>query len=52
MGGMINSTIHALILVPVFFLMKRSVLRRGTLTKQPAAEQRVNIGSDRTALDS
>lgn len=39
-GGMITSTIHVLILVPVFFfLMKRRALRRGTLTKQPAAEQ-------------
>ena len=39
-GGMITSTIHVLILVPVFFfLMKRRALRHGTLTKQPAAEQ-------------
>jgi len=31
-GGMITSTIHVLILVPVFFaLMKESALRRGTL---------------------
>ena len=31
-GGMVTSTIHVLILVPVFFLlMKRSELRRGTL---------------------
>jgi Cu(I)/Ag(I) efflux system membrane protein CusA/SilA len=31
-GGMITSTIHVLILVPVFFvLMKRRALRRGTL---------------------
>jgi Cu(I)/Ag(I) efflux system membrane protein CusA/SilA len=31
-GGMITSTIHVLILVPVFFLlMKRSELRRGRL---------------------
>ncbi|HET7345951.1 MAG TPA: efflux RND transporter permease subunit, partial [Acidobacteriaceae bacterium] len=30
-GGMITSTIHVLILVPVFFLlMKRRALRRGT----------------------
>ena len=35
-GGMITSTIHVLILVPVFFvLMKERALRRGTL--QPAA---------------
>ena len=32
-GGMITSTIHVLILVPVFFvLMKERALRRGTLT--------------------
>lgn len=31
-GGMITSTIHVLILVPVFFaLMKEPALRRGTL---------------------
>lgn len=34
-GGMITSTIHVLILVPVFFaLMKESALRRGTLRLQ------------------
>jgi len=34
-GGMITSTIHVLILVPVFFvLMKERALRRGTLNKQ------------------
>ncbi len=33
-GGMITSTIHVLILVPVFFvLMKRRALRRGTLRR-------------------
>jgi Cu(I)/Ag(I) efflux system membrane protein CusA/SilA len=32
LGGMITSTIHVLILVPVFFaLMKERALRRGTL---------------------
>ena len=37
-GGMITSTIHVLILVPVFFaLMKERALRRGTL--QPEEEQ-------------
>jgi len=37
-GGMITSTIHVLILVPVFFaLMKERALRRGTL--QPKDEQ-------------
>ena len=31
-GGMVTSTIHVLILVPVFFLlMKRRALRRGIL---------------------
>jgi len=31
-GGMITSTVHALILVPVFFaLMKERALRRGAL---------------------
>ncbi len=35
-GGMITSTIHVLILVPVFFLlMKRSQLRRGKLGNTP-----------------
>src|SRR5207247_9147779 len=34
-GGMITSTIHVLILVPVFFaLMKERALRRGTLRLQ------------------
>src|SRR5258708_20526757 len=34
-GGMITSTIHVLILVPVFFfLMKRRAWRRGTLIKK------------------
>src|SRR5207247_4780980 len=37
-GGMITSTIHVLILVPVFFaLMKERALRRGTL--QPRSSQ-------------
>ncbi len=40
-GGMITSTIHVLILVPVFFvLMKERALRRGTL-KQHGEESRV-----------
>jgi hypothetical protein len=30
-GGMITSTIHVLILVPVFFVMKERALKRGTL---------------------
>ncbi|MCU1308746.1 MAG: heavy metal efflux pump, CzcA family [Acidobacteriaceae bacterium] len=35
-GGMITSTIHVLILVPVFFvLMKKRALRRGTLRPEP-----------------
>jgi Cu(I)/Ag(I) efflux system membrane protein CusA/SilA len=39
-GGMITSTIHVLILVPVFFaLMKERALRRGTLqAREPKAE--------------
>jgi Cu(I)/Ag(I) efflux system membrane protein CusA/SilA len=38
-GGMITSTIHVLILVPVFFLLiKRRALRRGTLTGAPGPE--------------
>ncbi len=37
-GGMITSTIHVLILVPVFFaLMKERALRRGTLRMQEEA---------------
>jgi Cu(I)/Ag(I) efflux system membrane protein CusA/SilA len=38
-GGMITSTIHVLILVPVFFaLMKERALRAGTLTIKSGAE--------------
>jgi Cu(I)/Ag(I) efflux system membrane protein CusA/SilA len=38
-GGMITSTIHVLILVPVFFaLMKERALRAGTLTIKTGAE--------------
>jgi Cu(I)/Ag(I) efflux system membrane protein CusA/SilA len=34
-GGMITSTIHVLILVPVFFvMMKERALKRGTLVPQ------------------
>jgi Cu(I)/Ag(I) efflux system membrane protein CusA/SilA len=34
-GGMITSTIHVLILVPVFFvLMKERALKRGTLVHE------------------
>ena len=37
-GGMITSTIHVLILVPVFFaLMKERALRHGTL--QPKSQE-------------
>jgi len=40
-GGMITSTIHVLILVPVFFvLMKERALRRGTLALQKEDETR------------
>jgi len=40
-GGMITSTIHVLVLVPVFFvLMKQRALRRGTLRRsEPASEE-------------
>jgi copper/silver efflux system protein len=39
-GGMITSTIHVLILVPVFFvLMKERALRRGTLRHSQAEEE-------------
>ena len=39
-GGMIASTIHVLILVPVFFaLMKKSALRRGTLQPKESHAQ-------------
>jgi Cu(I)/Ag(I) efflux system membrane protein CusA/SilA len=39
-GGMITSTIHVLILVPVFFaLMKERALRRGTLQVSAAAQE-------------
>src|SRR6202165_5338091 len=42
-GGMITSTIHVLILVPVFFaLMKERALRRGSL--QPEKPQTADIG--------
>ncbi|MES2223109.1 MAG: CusA/CzcA family heavy metal efflux RND transporter [Acidobacteriota bacterium] len=38
-GGMITSTIHVLILVPVFFLLiKRRALRRSRLTGSPAPQ--------------
>jgi len=38
-GGMITSTIHVLILVPVFFvMMKERALKRGTLTARNTAE--------------
>jgi len=39
-GGMITSTIHVLILVPVFFvLMKERALRRGTLRTEIGSEE-------------
>ena len=38
-GGMITSTIHILILVPVFFLLiKRRALRKGLIGRAPVAE--------------
>jgi Cu(I)/Ag(I) efflux system membrane protein CusA/SilA len=43
-GGMVTSTIHFLILVPVFFaFMKERALRRGTLRSSPAADQVLTI---------
>lgn len=43
-GGMITSTIHVLILVPVFFvMMKERALRRGTLV--PRDEKSTSIGN-------
>ena len=42
-GGMITSTIHVLILVPVFFaLMKERALRRGTLRLQGDVLERID----------
>jgi Cu(I)/Ag(I) efflux system membrane protein CusA/SilA len=39
-GGMVTSTIHVLILVPVFFaLMKERALRRGILRSSPASDE-------------
>ncbi len=41
-GGMITSTIHVLVLVPVFFvLMKQRALRRGTLRRSEEAAEEV-----------
>jgi Cu(I)/Ag(I) efflux system membrane protein CusA/SilA len=49
-GGMVTSTIHVLILVPVFFvMMKERALKRGTLVAHgtagsiPAWSDRENI---------
>ena len=39
-GGMITSTIHVLILVPVFFvMMKQRALRKGVLRLQEESEE-------------
>jgi hypothetical protein len=44
LGGMITSTIHVLILVPVFFvLMKERALRRGTLRKEATETIRIDL---------
>ena len=44
-GGMITSTIHVLILVPVFFaLMKERELRRGTLRHSQATTEDDDTG--------
>jgi len=45
-GGMITSTIHVLILVPVFFaLMKERALRRGTLEAKEEESRSSSGGS-------
>jgi Cu/Ag efflux pump CusA len=45
-GGMITSTIHVLILVPVFFvMMKERALRRGRLTPLVTSESLVTSQS-------
>ena len=46
-GGMITSTIHVLILVPVFFaLMKERALRRGTLQLKQSLSPNQLVGGD------
>lgn len=46
-GGMITSTIHVLILVPVFFaLMKERALRRGTLQLKQSVSPNQLVGGD------
>ena len=46
-GGMITSTIHVLILVPVFFaLMKERALRRGTLPPAQSASPDQLVAGD------
>jgi Cu(I)/Ag(I) efflux system membrane protein CusA/SilA len=45
-GGMITSTIHVLILVPVFFvMMKERALKRGTLAPRNNDSTSTNNGS-------
>jgi Cu(I)/Ag(I) efflux system membrane protein CusA/SilA len=45
-GGMITSTIHVLILVPVFFvMMKERALKRGTLSLQKQGQATINSES-------
>jgi Cu(I)/Ag(I) efflux system membrane protein CusA/SilA len=44
-GGMVTSTIHVLILVPVFFaIMKERALRRGTLSPSQSIVQEASDG--------
>ena len=46
-GGMITSTIHVLILVPVFFLlMKQRELRRGTLARNESKSDLARAGGE------
>ena len=45
-GGMITSTIHVLILVPVFFvMMKERALKRGTLTARHTVDSAMTSDS-------
>jgi len=52
-GGMITSTIHVLILVPVFFaFMKEHVLRRGTLRTPTDTAKSRSVRSSCQPLDA
>ena len=50
-GGMITSTIHVLILVPIFFVMiKERALRKGKLPPRPRGAVAPNGGTDRQVI--